>query len=187
MDRQASPVISARTGAAFEAVEAVPVANDNLPPGDGGDELEGRVAVPADPKILHDSDRSSRRRTHQPKTQRHLLTVSGQRPLLLLLPHVEHHLRGVRHVPAPPQLRRQLLPPPLYLRRPRVPAVAGHELVDHAGDGDSAPAGGLLHALLLHHPPHPSLLPPPGAGVDVAEHDVVPVVARLQAAELPHC
>src|SRR5512133_358407 len=80
-----SPVVSAAACAALEAVEPVPVPDDDLPPEDLRDERAVRVALLAHPEVGDDPHRRPLRRAEQAERHGQLLAVRRDHAPLLLL------------------------------------------------------------------------------------------------------
>ncbi|CAA7410144.1 unnamed protein product [Spirodela intermedia] len=181
-----SPVVAAGADAGFEAVESVGVSEDNGPAGDGGDELDGAVAVAADAQVLEHPQRLRRRgAADQPEGDGNLLAVLKQVLLLELVRHVVEGGAQVGNVPHSPDLRSELPELRVDLTGAAVAGVAGVELVDAAGDLDPAEPRFLPQPPLLHPAPYlRHRAPPPRGGVDVGEQHVGGGICRLRLQDL---
>lgn len=168
-------------------MEPVGVPDGDPPPRHGGDELDGGVAVPTDPQILHHQNGRPVLRAEEPQGDGQLLAVERQ-PQLPFPRIIAAHRRSpsprVRHVPGLFHLPQQLRQEPADLPRPRVGGVVRHEHVDPLPQLDPAAAGALPHRPVPHHPAHSGgFFPPARAGVHAREHHVGRRVGGLELDE----
>ncbi|CAA7410529.1 unnamed protein product [Spirodela intermedia] len=147
----------------LESVVAVGVPHHNLPVEGPAHEPEGLVAVPANPDVLHHPQR----------------LPQGGSP-------AQQPIRQGEPLAVPLHLAHQLLHLGVYLRRPRVPPVARQKLVHLPAHLNPTPPALLLHSPVPHRAPQlRHLVPSPGRGVDVGEHDVRGVVLRVHLQNPP--
>ena len=76
------------------------ISHDDLPPVELGDELDGSMAIAADPEVLPDPNRGPWARADEPESNGQLLAVMTQTIIffLLLFIHVQQLLRFVRNI-----------------------------------------------------------------------------------------
>ncbi|BAS80429.1 Os02g0697550, partial [Oryza sativa Japonica Group] len=180
-----SPVVSAAACAALEAVEPVPVPDDDLPPEDLRDERAVRVALLAHPEVGDDPHRRPLRRAEQAERHGQLLAVRRDHAPLLLLACVQRQLRRVGRVPLEPELPLHLVQHLVDVVRPRVRPVLRHEPVRRAVHLDGAVPGGLREAPVHRlRPARRGGVPVVGPGVHVGEDYVVAGVGGAEALQL---